>query len=433
MMRAMRFRLHYLGIIFGALLGQPAWAQTAPVAVPSPTSAAALSLAEATQRFRTENLRLLAAKHEVSAARADIIAAGLLPNPRLSVGAAFRVHGEPEGADRDYQVMLAQQLPLWGRLGAAKEAAELTATATEREFLAFTWQELAALRHAYLSLQVAGARQAVLSAGLEDLERVQRVLDARAAAGANPVYDRIRLDVERGNLRARIAQAASDVSQASAELNLAIGHSAPRELVASDALPEPAAVPPNAAGLVERALRRRHDVAASKLQVEAAYARARAARKRFIPEPELGIGYERWTNIAGLPPSAVGGAVLAQASIPLPLFDRGQGTVDRELRLGEAAKARAEGAVAGVRRDVLRALSRVQLTTAAYGAYRQGASQQAEQVRKIAEVTYREGRGTILELLDAYSSYLRAAEQSLELRAAALEAGIELEAALGPR
>ena len=44
-----------------------------------------LSLAQAIERFGRENLTLAAARYELSAARAEIIAAGVLPNPRLAL------------------------------------------------------------------------------------------------------------------------------------------------------------------------------------------------------------------------------------------------------------------------------------------------------------------------------------------------------------
>ncbi len=448
----MRFRSYGFGALLGLLLSQPAHAQTAPApataagpataaapaAVPAPSRPAELpgsgiSLARALERFRGENLRLAAAKYQVSAARADIISAGLMPNPRLGLGAAFKIHGDADGAARDYQIMLAQSLPIWGRLGASRDAAEATANAVEREFMAEAWWLLGDVRRAYLAVQVAEGRHVALSAGLADLERVQRVLEARAAAGANPVYDRVRLEVERGSLRARIAQASVDVAEARATLAAAIG-GAPvvEELAAAEPLAEPAGDTREVAALVRRALAHRHEVVASRLQAVAADARVRATRKRYLPEPELGIGYQRWTNIAGLSSSSVGGALLAQASIPLPLFDRGQGTVERELQQSSLARVRERDVKNAVQREVELALRKLQLTTGAYVAYRDEASQQAAQVRKIAEVTYREGRGTILELLDAYNSYLRVEEQALELRGAALAAGVELVQAVGP-
>jgi cobalt-zinc-cadmium efflux system outer membrane protein len=392
-----------------------------------------LSLAQALERFRNQSLKLVAARYEVSAMRADVIAAGLLPNPTLGLSAGFHLHGVSDSADRQYSILLSQGLPLWGRLGANQAAAELSASATEKLFAADAWQLLNELRGAYLALQLAEARQHVLVAGLGDLQRVQGVLEARTAAGANPQYDRLRLEVERGNLRARIAEVELAVADARAALAASIG-GAPEseELGASDALPEPAPDPRQTAALVRFALEHRHEIAATRLETGAAEARLRAVRKRFIPEPELGIGYSRSTNIPGAPPGASGGTLLASASIPLPIFDRGQGTIDRQVEQSGAARTRERDWQHTVQREVERAARAVQMTDAAFRSYREEASHNAETVRRIAEITYREGRGTILELLDAYSSYLRVEEQALELHGAALSASLELTRALGP-
>lgn len=423
----MRFRRCFFGAVLLGLLSQPVHAQ------PAPSTPSAISLGKAVERFRRESLKLAAAKYQVSAARADIIAAGLLPNPRLALSAGFRVHGEPQGADREYSIMLAQSLPIWGRLGASKDAAQLTANAAERELAANVWQLVGELELAYLDLQLSEQQRVVLSAGLADLERVQHVLDARAAAGANPQYDRVRLEVERGNLRARVAEAEVTVSEARAALAAAIGGPASAaELGASDALAEPANEAREATALAQLALEHRQEIAASRLQTGAAEARVRAVRKRFLPEPELGIGYSRWSGIPGFPSSTVGGALLASASIPLPVFDRGQGSVERQLEESRAARVREQDVRNSIEREVALAARKVQLTTLAYRSYREQASVQAESVRRIAEVTYREGRGTILELLDAYSSYLRAEEQALALRGAALAAHVALKQAIGP-
>lgn len=446
MMRAMRFAFPLLGVLVAVLQSQLAHAQApdapspAPTPMPAPTPAAddpasvGLTLGQAFERFRRQNLKLAAAKFEIASARADVIAAGLLPNPRLGLDAGFRIHGDSQGADRQYQVMLAQTLPIWGRLGASKAAAELAVSASERAFAAAAWDLLGDVRRAYVALQLAEERAQVLAAGLRDLDRVQQVLDARAAAGANPAYDRVRLEVERGSLRARLSGAEADLSRARAELAAAIGGPPSSEpLTASEPLPEPRRDTRELALLVRRALEQRQDVAASRFQADAAEARVRAVQKRYLPEPELGVGYARWANVAGLPPGSGGGAMLASASIPLPLFDRGQGTVDREREQSRAARVRERDLRHGVEREVLLAESQLQQASAAYLSFQHDAAQNATSVRHIAEVTYREGRGSILELLDAYASYLRIQEQALELRGAALTAAVELEQALGGR
>lgn len=436
----MRFCYRYFALMAMVLLSQPARAEslTAPAA-PTPISAAPertptqLSLGQAVERFGRENLRLAAARYEINATRADIIAAGLLPNPRLALAGGWHLHGESDSADQEYSILLAQSLPIWGRLGASKDAARLTASATERGFAAEGWQLLGDLRRAYLALQLAAGHHGVLKAGLSDLERVQHVLEARTAAGANPAYDRVRLEVERGALRARLAQAEVAVSVAGSELASAIGGTpGAGELVAADALAEPLDDNREAAALVRWAFEHRQEIAAMRLETGAAEARLRAARKRFIPEPELGIGYAHWRGIPGAPAGSSGGGLLASASIPLPLFDRGQGIIDRQQEQARAARVHEQDLRNTVEREVERAARTLRLTSAAYRAFREEASHNAETVRRIAELTYREGRGTILELLDAYSSYLRVEEQALELRGAALFAAVELEQAVGP-
>jgi cobalt-zinc-cadmium efflux system outer membrane protein len=416
---------------------EPAPATLPPTTDPAPPAAApptldTLSLNQASDRFRRENLRLVAARYDVSAARAEVIAAGVLPNPNLSLGAELFLHGQPESADQQYSAMLSQALPLSGHIGARKDAAELGATAAEREFAATSWQLFGELRRAYLGLQLVQERYAVLHAGLSDLDRIERVLAERAAAGANPAYDRVRLQVERGSLRARLSEAEFAAATASAELAGAIGGSPlDSQLVAGDALGEPSLESRETSALVRLALAQRHEVAASRLQATAAEARLRATRLRYLPDPEIGVGYARWRSIPGAASNAGGGALLLSASIPLPIFDHGQGSIQQKLEQSRAARVQERDVQNLIAREVALAASTLRAARVAYQEYRTGAQKDAEAVRRIAEISYREGRGSILELLDAYSSYLRVQEQALDLRARALGAGIDLQQALG--
>ena len=431
-MRLRKLGFRVLGPLFLSLaMSQPSAAQPRPS---SPAEASlskrALSLSQVSERFRAENLQLVAAKYEVSSTRADVIAAGLLPNPSLSLGGNFRVRGVSQGADRELSIGLSQALPISGRLGLRKDAAELTVSATEKEFAAVAWALFGDVRQAYLALQVAQQRRGVLEAGLADLDRVQRVLAERTAAGANPVYDRVRLDVERGSMRARIAQVSVAVLDARADLAASIGGAAqPGELEASDTLTEPSPEAQALPSFLKLAAQHRHEIAASELSSKAAEARARAIKRSFVPDPEIGVGYSHWFDVPGQPGS--GGAILVSASIPLPVFDHGQGTVERQLEQTKLARVRERDTKNSIDREVMLALDRQRLSASSYLRYRAESEKDAESVRKIAEISYREGRGTILELLDAYSSYLRVQEEALDLRATALASDISLRQAVG--
>jgi cobalt-zinc-cadmium efflux system outer membrane protein len=381
--------------------------------------------------FRRQNLRLVAGRHQVSAARADAVMAGLITNPSLSFGAQFLTHGAVTGGKEEVSVMLAQRLPVTGVAGLRKDAATATATAEEAAFAVEGWTLLAELKQAYLGLQRVQLTARVLAAGLGDLDRVQHVLDERARAGATPAYDRLRLEVERGGLRARLSRVEVETITARAELAHAVGGLSEELDAAVAAEPADPTAPDNTASLVQQAVGRRPELRAAHFRVAAANLGAEASRRKYYPEPELGLGYTRFIDVPSAN-GASGGAALVSLGIPLPIFDHGQGTVRSFEERGRAAQALAQDARFRIEREVKEASARLRAARDAYAKHQERVRNDVENVRRIAEAAYREGKATILELLDAYASYLRVQEQAVELRVLALSAALDLDRAIGP-
>src|ERR1043165_2575735 len=123
----------FQGCMMGAIvIGAPAaHGQPAPAAAPGPPPPSAapqpapggtsLSLSRAVDLFRRQNLRLVAGRHQISAARADAVAAGLISNPSISLGAQFLTHGAVTGGKEELSVMLAQRLPITGAAGLRRD------------------------------------------------------------------------------------------------------------------------------------------------------------------------------------------------------------------------------------------------------------------------------------------------------------------------
>jgi cobalt-zinc-cadmium efflux system outer membrane protein len=396
-----------------------------------PPAAAPLTLSRALRLFSERRLALVAARHEVSASRAAVVSSAVWQNPWFSISGQGFTHGAVTGGREEISMMLTQALPVTGHLGLRKDAASAAASAEEARFLAIAWQLTGELKRAYVELLFAQGRLKVLSAGLADLERVEHVLEARAKAGANPAYDRLRLQIERDTLRNRASLSEAALIEARAALARAIGGAtAPGDCDSVNDLPEPAAPPPADEPLERRALERRPEATLTRLEATAATLRTDVARRRYFPEPQLGFGYSRWFDVPNASPSS-GGTWLASLSLPIPILDRGQGTVTQHLETGQAAATRAAIAREEIVRDVDQAAARFRVQFAAYERQK-GSIENAESVRRIAELTYKEGRATIVELLDAYSSHLRVAEQSVELRAAVLGGSVALAQAIGP-
>jgi cobalt-zinc-cadmium efflux system outer membrane protein len=184
--------------------------------------------------------------------------------------------------------------------------------------------------------------------------------------------------------------------------------------------PVPAMLPP-VDELVARAEIVRGELLAIQREFEAASFMEQAAGRRRIPEPEVVAG----TKSSNVGAGDVGSIVSVHVS--LPLFDRGR--PERAAAQARAAQLRAEA-------DSLRLMVRTQI--GAWRAavierreiadrYREAVGAGAEEIERIAEVSYDNGERGILELLDAHRTASSARVRQTMLDAAVREAEIELE------
>jgi cobalt-zinc-cadmium efflux system outer membrane protein len=393
-----------------------------------------ISLVEAIDKFRRQNLELAAQRYDVSATRADILGAGLWSNPQVSATGAFLAHGIPSGGKQELYLTVTQNAPIAGHLGLRRDAARGFSSAAERDFSAAAWQLLSDVRLAYLNLQIAQARYRVIVTASRDLERVQNIISERVTAGANAPYDRVRVGVERSELFARQTEAETDIYAARAALAQAIGKDVRAlSLVAEELAEDPRDLPADPTPLVEAALGRRAEVQAAKARATASDLRTEAAKRSVVPSPDVSLGYSHFFNIPdSATTTASGGAVSVGLSVPIPLFDRGQGTIGRSQADAEAQRLRGQQVEVTVKREVEAAHAAALARVGAWKRFRDTVAPDVERMRQMAELAYREGRANVLELLDAYSTYVEARARAIELRGGALRGHLQLERALGP-
>lgn len=391
-----------------------------------------LSWRELAERQKRDSAVLLAAKHRLSQARADVIAAGVWTNPNVNANALLLTHGAVTGGKQEIALSVDQTVPIAGQIGLREDVARGFASAEERAFAAAAFQLASDGRAAFLDLQRAQARVRLVEVGLADLARVETVVTERAAGGAGTTYDKVRVGIERSKVEARLAQARVELVAARAALALVVGKSVDANALAvEETIPEATAALAPDEELVRRAQAQRAEIASLDARVAATELRVSLVRRQVIPSPTLSLGYARYVDVPDAA-GASGGALLAGLSLPVPLLDRGQGRVDRGL--AEAAEQRAlrEGAALAVRREVEQAAATVRVRVEAAKRFREQTAPDLPRLRTIAELAYREGRATILELLDAYASHLDAEDRRVELAAAAARAVLDLERALGP-
>jgi outer membrane protein, heavy metal efflux system len=382
-----------------------------PVSAQSP----ALTESDALARLSSDSPRVRAIRSAIDVARADILAAGRNPNPRITVDR------EAVSGTTEYLTRVGQVLPVTGYRGLQVQAASLMVEAATSRADDAIRRARADLRHAFAQLIAAQTRERELAAARERLQGVAEALAKREAAGDAAGFDRLRAEREVLDLEVDRVMAATERTRAQAALaGFFIGPLDPSTLVAAPTAPVTDTLPAIEV-LVERAEATRGELTALRKEIESAQVAGRSAERRWIPEPELVAG----TKSSSVGNGDVGSVLGVQATIPL--FDRGQ---------PERALARARASQAQARIEAFRQLLRAEIAgwraavierREAAARYRTAALDSADQIERIAQVSYEAGERGILELLDAYRTRPTARVRQAVLDAAVREAEIELE------
>ena len=161
-------------LVAAVLLSFATLARRSAGADPLPKAGPVLSRQEALERLKRENLSLVASKHRLSQARADVVIAGLWSNPTLSVNGLFATHGAVTGGNQEVSVSVDQVVPIAGQVGLRKDVARGVVGAEERRYAADVWEVLSRAKTAYVDLQRAQAKWRVIKAGINDRTRGER-------------------------------------------------------------------------------------------------------------------------------------------------------------------------------------------------------------------------------------------------------------------
>src|SRR6185503_10773124 len=281
--------------------------------VPASVGAQTLSLteAQALAQLAPDNPRVRAINAPVDVARADVLAAGRWPNPRVTYDR------ESVAGVTEHLAMVGQVLPITGRRPLEVSAASALVDAASGRAGDQVRRLRADLRLAFADLVAAQDRERELTAIRDRLQQLAAVLAKREAAGDAAGFDRLRAEREVLELDIDRATAAADRARAQATLTGFLNAPVATAITAVAANPTRVAVP-SVDELMARAEQARGEISALRHQVDSASFAERAAAKRVIPEPEV---------IAGTKSSNAGtgdlGSVIT-VHVPVPLFDRGR-------------------------------------------------------------------------------------------------------------
>jgi outer membrane protein, heavy metal efflux system len=426
---------------------------------------APLTVDDAVRLAIRDNPRVIAAARDVDSAASGVRSARALTNPN-----AFFAPGVTSISGTGEEFLFQQPLEINGTRAARTGVAQAGLRATQAQVTVSMRDVVFATKSAYYELARAREQAAVAAEALEVAREFDRIARRQVEEGARPGIDLAQTGLEVARAQRQVTLADAQAVAALAALNTALGRdpatpvgaltplSAQSESLApigggeGATLPtvappvNPTAAPTNTpvqppsatgavdqstAALLNQASTSRAEILAGQATGDQFRQEARLARAEGRPDlvPQFRVGY--FTR--GLQPTNDGNGAGIGVALTLPLFDYGNRR-NRIRQAEQAALAQDARVVAiqnEVRQQVTQAIARLRAAEDIVRAYADGVLEQAQRLLDASRVGFREGRTSVVALLEAQRSFRAVQNEYVNALADVAIARAEVERATG--
>jgi cobalt-zinc-cadmium efflux system outer membrane protein len=356
-----------------------------------------LTLAETETLWQEHNRELQLARTAVAGAEADLLTAGQLPNPQVSLNitqiSPWSGYGAGPWKDKkmDNVLRLDQLIERGGKRDLRVKGADARLDASRFDLDDTGRQQLLSLRQTYFDLRLAQEKRRLAG---ELAANYDKSLDSgrlRLKAGDISQVELARLQIDKSRADNEARQTQAELEQAQVALAFLIGRErGAAQLVAADNWPPLGDNP-----LKRSDLEQRPDIAAARLRVTAAEAARDLAKAQKTRDVTLGIQYEH--NMQNEPTNSYGFGV----SVPLFIFHEYEGDIARAEADLTAARLLYERTLAQAVGSSDQAASALRSAEERLRRLETGLLADAERVAKAAELAYSRGAMNLMDLLDA--------------------------------
>jgi cobalt-zinc-cadmium efflux system outer membrane protein len=385
-----------------------------------------VTLAQAQALALVQNPRLAAFGWEVRAREAQILQAGLLPNPEVDVEVEnFAGSGAlRELRSSEITILLSQLIELGGKRRTRVRVAALESTLAAWDYETTRIEVLTQVTQAFVEVLSAQTRVRLNEDLVRLAEQGLHTVGERVRAGKVSPVEETRFQVALSTSRIALEHAQRDLEAARQRLVTTWGGSTPAFTSAEGTLDTLSTIPP--AERLLALIAQNPEVArwaTEMVQRQAAIEREEAQR---IPDPTLRGGFRHLSETGD-------NALVMGLSVPFPVFNRNQGRVlEARYRLAKAGEERraAEAQVRTALAEAYGALSRAFVeATRLRNEVLPGAQRAFEAINE----GYRQGKFGLLDVLDAQRTLFEARGRYLEALAAYHQAVAEVERLIGER
>jgi len=268
------------------------------------------------------NPALRAVRDQRGIASAQLLQAGILPNPRLAYDLEIPVGGATQGKLNAFGFGLGWDVTSLISRNARLDAARAHASSIDLDVAWHEWQVAEAARLHTYHLIFAGQRLTVAKKAEISFQRLWKDIKRGVALGVKTQLDLSATETSLQEAKLQVLVAQSAVNEEKLALNRALGLPPGRVILLEKTIFPALNQCPSRQVLLKNAETRRLDLLALRLGYDSQEARVRAAvRSRF---PEISLGLTGGRDPDDLQTGGLG------LSIELPFFNRNQGHIARE-------------------------------------------------------------------------------------------------------
>lgn len=378
-----------------------------------------LTVEQAVQEAVEHNLGLLAERYRVPIAQADQITARLRLNPVLSFGAD---HLDVLGTGYDDTNRAGPQeffartdvFFLGGRKRLRRMAvADHAVTVAELQLRDAIRRLILDVQMTCTAVQLADAEAQLASQNLELFRGLVTLNETRVAGGDLAKVELTRAQIAEMQASFDLRKSVRDRRIAQNNLGQLLGRtSTGRDIQVRGEMREDKQ--PVVLGQIRgEALRMRPDFRALRAeQVRSSHDIRRQVAEGKV-DASVGLEVRRQQGLAG-----TGNSMGVFVAVPLPMFDRNQGGVERAQQENLAVQARLKAAEQGIRVELENAFIAYETARDLLDSFETGLLHKAEQVLATASYAYRRGDASLIELLDAQRAFNETRRSYNEARAA---------------
>lgn len=405
-------------LLVGALMSQ-----SAPAAEPAAGAEnlpKQVTIQQLLQIVREKSPRYALAKNRIESAKAEVTAADVLPNPRVTYGRYDQAGGkwntQFDGPSQQ-QVMLEIPMLVAGQRGARKAAAERRVDLAEAEVETDYTHLIREVWRVFVELLAKQEQAAVLENAQQELEHLRTIIAAKEQAGMASRYDVLRITQETRGLETKLADVRTDAAGLTGALDVLLGFPNWKPEVSGKLAPLGA--PTDTKQLWRLAEQHNPELQSVARATVAADADLDRAERERWPVPSLQLG----TAFTDRP---FGNAVYAGVAVDIPLFDRGQGGMARASAEKQAARLKRDLLLSVTRQDLERAVEVLARRRATLTKFEQEVLAPLPVLQQMSEDAYRLGKAGVLELLDASRTHTETRLNHLVMLTDAINAELDV-------